>query len=463
MNDTYRRQEYSIVTDLRERYADLLAEPIDPACKALLRDLDATFQVSLPDRDRAAIAGALSQAAAAPRRQWRLPLPILQGPARWASFAAAVVLALGGFVGYQQVHAPAPVSAESILSNAAAAMQLGANQAAHLTYNLVISPPPGQNDGVNAPIGPMTTVADVWVRADANGNVTASSQTLNTPGMQATVGLVAKAKAARLGGSDGSNTILSRPLDHYIQIGDQVYGYDGGNNAIAIPGSHNIHPGWMIPNDVLDGAGVALDLSALAQHSPAQVQLLSPQTLNGAAVDVIQVNGWTTAPGMRTTFYFDAQSYQLRGFDAVSFDPSYPTPSWQARLGSYAVMPASAVSPNTFTLNAPADARIESPIIEPAAFASAFDSVCHDTLNITQLKQILNARSQSLFAACQSTAPAVTADALVAALIAPYQSALEAAVTAVGVTETQVSAALAAQRLRLGAMISTPGGGAGSN
>src|SRR5436305_897033 len=140
----------------------------------------------------------------------------------------------------------------------------------------------------------------------------------------------------------------------YVQVGPQVYAYNPemrGDNTIMLAPEARAHPSWLVPNDVFDAAGVTQELSTLATQSPQRVQLLPQQTLDGHTVAVIEVDGWTDRPAQRTTFYFDAQSYVLRGFDAVSRDPSYPTPSWQVRLSSYATMPAAAVPLRTFTLN----------------------------------------------------------------------------------------------------------------
>jgi hypothetical protein len=166
------------------------------------------------------------------------------------------------------------------------------------------------------------------------------------------------------------------------------------------------------------------------------------------------VNGWTDRPGQRTTFYFDAQSGILRGFDAVGIDPSYPMPSWQVRLESYTPVAAAAVPGGTFALNAPADARIVAPDPDMYIFAS----VCHLTLS-SNLKHILGGGTQSPLAACQATAPTVTADSLVAALIAPFRTMLNGAVAAGQVTTGQEVVALAAQQQWLRTFVTTPGGG----
>src|SRR5262249_26529649 len=133
-----------------------------------------------------------------------------------------------------------------------------------------------------------------------------------------------------------------------------------GDNTIMLASRTQMraYPSWAVPNEVFDGASVAQSLSTLAQDSPQQVRLLPQQTLDGHIVDVVEVDGWVQGPAQRTVFYFDAQSYVLRGFDATSLDPSYPMPSWQARFSAATTMAASAVPPQTFALAAPATAMV---------------------------------------------------------------------------------------------------------
>jgi hypothetical protein len=188
------------------------------------------------------------------------------------------------------------------------------------------------------------------------------------------------------------------------------------------------------------------------------VRVLPPRTLDGATMDVIQVDGWSAAPGLRTTFFFDTHSYLLRGFDAGSFDPAYPTASWQVRLRSYTTIMVAAVPPRTFTLNAPADAQVAPPVLDPAALAPVVATMCHRPFKVAQLQQVRQERRQSLLAACRATAPATSRAELVAALNAPYRATLDAAVAAGQITPAQAQAALAAQQRWLSVFVSTPGG-----
>jgi hypothetical protein len=175
---------------------------------------------------------------------------------------------------------------------------------------------------------------------------------------------------------------------------------------------------------------------------------------------VIEVDGWTNRPAQRTVFYFDAQSYVLRGFDASSLDPSYAMPAWQVRLTGYSIMPAASVPAATFTLNAPATAQVHLPDFGDAAvfttFTTAYATACHGGADLN-LKVLMRA-GQSLLAACQAAVPGTTQDALVAALAAPEQATLDAAVASGQISAVQETNSLATLRAWLTTWLTTPGG-----
>jgi hypothetical protein len=243
----------------------------------------------------------------------------------------------------------------------------------------------------------------------------------------------------------------------YIQAGGHVYAYNPemrGDNTILLDAESRGVPSWVLPNSVFDGADVAQRLSAL---TPQQVRALPQQTVAGRTADVIEVDGWTNRPAQRTTFYVDAQSYQLLGFDANSLDPSYPMPAWQARLSGYATMPAASVPPHTFTLDAPATAQLHVPDLgDPTTFQrfqSAFAATCHGGADLN-LKRLL-VSGQTLLAACQATAPGVTQSDLVAALAAPTKASLDAAVATGQITPAQAATGLATWQGWLSTFVTT--------
>jgi hypothetical protein len=427
--------------DIEERYADLLGAQSTPAVKRLVRALDAVCappaSPRAPQLD-AAMARVLQARTTVLRHTAtaRKHRSLMGMRLRLVSLVAALLLALSGVAGYLRLAGPTPAAAQTmrILHRAAAALHLSPNQAAHVAYSVTVTVG-GIADPSGKAAGGLTGTADVWIQADASGAPTLSAQTLtmDKPGM----------------------------TSRYIQMGQQVYAYNPemrGDNTIMLAPEARGHASWLVPNDVFDAASATQELSTLATQSPQRVQLLPQQTLDGHTVDVIEVDGWTNRPAQRTTFYFDAQSYVLRGFDATSQDPSYPMPSWQVRLRSYATMPAADVPPHTFTLNAPATARVQLPDLgDPAAvqtLETAVTATCHSTAH---LKALL-VGGQSVLAACQATAPGVTQAGLVAALAAPYQASLDAAAAAGQITPAQQADSLAAVQAWLETWVTTPGG-----
>jgi len=207
----------------------------------------------------------------------------------------------------------------------------------------------------------------------------------------------------------------------------------------------------MVPPEIFSGVSVAQDLQAILALAPQHVQVLSPQTVNGVPVDVIQVMGWANRPAQQTTFYFDRKSFLLRGFRLASTDLSYPTPTWQAWLATDQTLAATAVPANTFVLGAPVSAWVEFNGLSLATI----DSVCHAP---AMTKSQLQASHQTPLAICQTTAPGMTADALLAALIMPAQAQLDAAQAAGQITPAQEAACLASLRAQLATWITSPAG-----
>lgn len=425
---------------------DPFEEQADGVMRRALADLDAAYAAAPPprlceDMDRAVYARmtALGGGRTAPRRSflppWRRPAGVRL---RLVSLVAALLLALSAALsGYLRVDSPTPVNAQTvrILHRAAAALHLAPNQAAHATYSVTVSTNgngPGDTNGK----GSLTGTADVWVQTDGSGAPALSAQTLTMP--------------------------KSGMTSRFTQMGQDVYAYNPemrGDNTITINAAR-AYPSWLVPADIFEGSSVAQELSALATRSPQRVRLLPQQTLDGYTVDAIEVDGWTNRPAQRTIFYVDAQSYVLRGFDASSQDPSYPMPSWQARLNSYTTMPAAAVPSGTFTLNAPATARVHLPDLgDPAAFktlANAFAATCHSSGDVN-LKMLLSS-GQSLLAACQATTAGTSQADLVAGLSAPQKAAVDVAVAASQITQAQATDSLAALDAWLSTWITTVGG-----
>jgi hypothetical protein len=337
----------------------------------------------------------------------RVPLPHVRRLP--LSLALAAAMLVSGLAGYLHLSAPTPVSAQPVLRRAAA-VQLPPSSALHLVYRVTVTVAGG---GGGKGSGAHSGSADTWIESDAAGKPIASAQTLTL---------------------DVKN-IVSR----YIQANGETYAYDPelrGDNTIAISPESRIDPGWLVPNHMFDGTTVAQYLNRPDQQQG--VRRLPDTTLDGHAVDVVQVDGGPNRPALRTTLYFDAKTYVLRGFDATATDASYPIPSWQARLASETTMPASSAPTTTFTLGAPDDARVALPAPDFASFGTAFEATCRSTLT---LKEAIGSGRTPLDA-CRQTNPGVTETQLVDALVAPMRRDLETALAAGQLSATQEATAL---------------------
>jgi hypothetical protein len=214
-----------------------------------------------------------------------------------------------------------------------------------------------------------------------------------------------------------------------------------------------------VPSQAFDGPWVAQRLSQVAQSGQPGVQLLPQQAIHGATVDVVTFARGTT----RATFYFDAQSYLLRGFDVLDEAGR----AWQARLSAADSMAIAAVPAGTFLLNAPASARVVPPhpvpgsnaemLMDPPTF-SAFAAACGRPATEEEMFRLKHALAEgkSLLAACQRTAGHWTAAGLVAALVAPNKATLDAAVAAGQITPEQEAASLAALQTHLTIWVTAP-------
>jgi hypothetical protein len=398
--------------------SELLPEAGEPIVEALGR---AYTSVPPPDL-REAMDQAVSARMAIPHqasiRWFHLPTP----GRRPLSVGAALLLVLGGLAGYLHLMSPTPASAQRVLRRAAA-IHLAPNSALHVVYRVTVTFA-GQSGDKAA--GLHSGTADAWIESDAAGNPVVSAQTLTI---------------------DVKN-IFSR----YIQAGGETYSYDPelrDDNTIAMGSETLLDPAWLVPNHMFDGATVARYLNAPSQQQG--VQLLPEQTLDGHTVDVVQVDGGPDRPALRTTLYFDARTYLLRGFDASGIDSSYPIPTWQVRLASETTMPSSSVPPHTFTLNAPPGARVDLPAPDFAGFGTAFEATCHSTLN---LKAAIGS-GQTPLAACRQTNPGVTETQLVEALVAPMRHDLEAALAAGQLSTAQESTALRDLQIQISALVTT--------
>jgi len=386
--------------------------------EAILAELDRLYSAHVPPHLRDGVDRTVfsRMAAPTPARNRRLRVPSLSRVP--VALVTGLAVVLGGLASISRLSAPTMASAQSVLHRAAA-VRMSPNEAMHLTYAVTVSVP-GQGTE-KALLGGM---ADVWIESDGNGRPVRSSQMLT---------LAVKNLSSR-----------------YIQEGGETYSYNPelrGDNTIAIAPEARSDPSWLVPNHLFDGASVAAYLNGEAGSG---TRLLPQQTLDGHTVDAVRVDGGPNRPALRTTFYFDAQTYLLRGFDAVGIDPSYPMPSWRARLTGEVSLPASAEPAGIFKLNAPT-ARVELPA--PVSFDGTFRGVCHTSLNFKQA--VVSGRTP--LAVCGATNPSMTQAELVDALVNAVGSDLPIAMNAGQITPAQESEALQALRTQITAMVTSAG------
>ena len=405
---------------LNERYSDLVGDQNDQALLDCIADLDATCSAfTLPAGRDASLAARLRAPAREvpqgiePSRPWmgitrRLPWRA----ARWrlTSLTLAVLIAIGAGGTYLRGSTPTPVSAQTVLHRAAA-VSPGPNEATHATYRLSAG-------------GGYTGTGEVWIGANESG---APSEFALTVSM-ARDGVPAPDLSSRL--------VLE---DRTFQV------YDPARNTVTISSPR-------AADQELEGMFVGtLVAQKLTRALAANVQPafeLQQRTLDGVAVYALTLN---RAEGGQT-FYFNTQSYILEGADWVQSGRS-----WQARLdpASYQTMALSAAPPSTFTLNAPPTAHVitlappestpKSSV--PDRILSALAAACNTTPGA--IMPAVQAGNKSMLAICQETAPGMTVDRLVAALMAPFKAELDANVAAGAVTPAQEADDLARLQMKL--------------
>jgi hypothetical protein len=120
------------------------------------------------------------------------------------------------------------------------------------------------------------------------------------------------------------------------------------------------------------------------------------------------------------------------------------------------MLAASAVPVHAFTLNAPVGAHVE---FRGGPTLAAFAATCHAA---AVTKGQFQSGKQTPLAICQATSPGMSADALVAALvaafIAPERAQFDAALAAGQITPAQEADSLTVVRAQLAAWVTSPGG-----
>jgi hypothetical protein len=294
---------------------------------------------------------------------------------------------------------------------AAAASRLAPGHAAHLVYRFY-SVPSGS--------GRVTGTIDIWMKADARGAAALVAETQTTARSPGTAPLV----------------------DRRVLRGRTGLEYLSGDNTVRM-----VAIGAGGPDLFISGARY---FSAFAQEQGMRVRLLPARTLDGVRVAAVQVDP-PYAPGY--TVYFDSRSYLLRGMDIGS---------GRGRLVSATSMPAAAVPPGTFDLNAPPTARRLSPIVE----VGDMPSVDHPALALVaicnappaELSAAMASGTRSPLDICRTTDPGMTRAALITALAAEERArlGLDEGVAAGKLTPAQEAEQLAALHKKLTIWVGRP-------
>jgi hypothetical protein len=361
------------------------------------------------------------QPAFQPGKRRRTRRRILVGLVAAAVVTGALLVGLGRAGGPDAAIGPTPAEAQTIL-HAAAALKLGRGEVGHYVYRVTISGIGVKNAATGAAGGSAVTgTTSVWF-ARPEGKPVVSAQDITI--------------------SKGGTPLL---LSRYVQVGGQRYGYDGSHDMILLPFETHSES-LVLPSAAFDTGSLAQSLQAALASNGAQVRSITRQTLDGRAVDAIGVDGAFGFPAMRATFYFDAGTHALRGFDAASNDPSYPTPSWTVRLASSQVMAAASVPAGTFLLNAPADARVQPPVPDKQALLRLLPG----------LK--VQKPGMGILQAIQAAHPGMSEDAVIAALFGSSRGGLDAAVAAGQITAAQAASAVQLERMQITVPVAPLGG-----
>ncbi len=326
--------------------------PPDPAngdnavrCR-LVADLEAFYAAPAPADVRAAVRATVRAQALTvrrvPRRRALLAPPIR----RVAAVAAAVLLALGGLAGYLRVQAPTPVSAQTILRRAAAALTAAhPNEVTHDVSRVYYGPNRAQDVSQDVYIqGPLTLTVDRWTQLDATEAISRQVTTATTP----------------------AGTLVFRALRQGREV--RTYGARGPGRDWIVDVTQALESD---PTPVVNSGFLWLDLARLVGEARAgaasYIHLLPARTVAGAPVDVVEIGTRAEA----TILYIDARTYAIRGVDEVE--------SWSGhgrrhlalsmRLLRRVVVAPAAIPGGTFALAVPAGV----PVLRPTPATQLLD------------------------------------------------------------------------------------------
>jgi hypothetical protein len=129
--------------------------------------------------------------------------------------------------------------------------------------------------------------------------------------------------------------------------------------------------------------------------------------------------------------------------------------TWRARLASYSSVPIGSVPSNAFTLNAPAGAHVESQDQGAQDFLALMASTCHSTAQGV-LSDMQSHRDSTGLQICRDTNPTITADQLVASLLAAPKAYCAKQVASGQMSPREAATELANGATKMTYFVSTP-------
>jgi hypothetical protein len=265
--------------------------------------------------------------------------------ARLISIAAAVALALGGSAAYLlRVQAPTPVSAQTVLRHAAATLNLdGPDQVLHDVSMVHTASAPGISAGVSGLTDP-DVVVNRWTQRDAHGMVLRDDILFTNPA-----------------------DVL---LQHTVQNGQTLQLYNAqSRTTVIMTMTQAAPPQQQVIPDPFDPASLRQFVLDAQRGVGRGVHLLPQQTLDGAAVYVVQVvhtlpvdpraDAAKTTHQFTTTLYVRADTYAIRKLEIASDNAKGEfLSSSTAQIMQHEVIPLTDVPAQTFSLRAPSGTKV---------------------------------------------------------------------------------------------------------
>jgi hypothetical protein len=344
-----------------------MLDPSDKTMQRVIDDLDRACAPPMPAQMRAGIAHQLTVTAREGTGRQGCLWPVAIGGAlsrgRLASLVAAVLLVLSGAAGYLRLQNPPPASAAQILRrSAAAAIDIPAGRVVHEITRVHLT-----QENVQPATSDLTL--EQWTQVDGDGHPLQVNVQASSPNAALDERTVA----------DRHGTLWTYGAQPNVVTKST---WTPGTSLFTGPLPSDPQAIAFLPKETMyapQDPGVMRDLlTAAANGSDGSMRLLDRRTIDGRAVDAVQVtrpnpsaqspHGWSRDV---FTIYLDASTHlvrriELRGVSAAGgavFEQSFD-------VTTYEVVPVSSVPPGIFTFTPAPGTRICTPS-EPASCETA--------------------------------------------------------------------------------------------